>query len=134
MSGLLFLETGQKQAVNTGNAKSFDLAKGRVPDPAAVGFNPNKVNRIQCDCHHIKSIPTSLNSGFSCQSSSMMNEDQMIGETEFDLTDVSYRRRDSDRPQPLDYPTRETVDKFIENQKQPQSTAQSFLRKIFRLR
>ena len=63
-----------------------------------------------------------------------MSEDQLIRETEYDLSDVSYRRRETDRPQPLDYPTRETLDKIIQNREQPQSANQPFFRRIFKLR
>ena len=61
-----------------------------------------------------------------------MNDEQLIGETEHDLSGISYRRRETDRPQPLDYPTRETLEKFIENQTQSKPVASSFIRRIFR--
>jgi hypothetical protein len=64
----------------------------------------------------------------------MMSEDQLIGEIEFDLSDVSYRRRETDRPQPLDYPTQETADKIIQSRELPQSATQLFFRRIFKLR
>lgn len=64
----------------------------------------------------------------------MMNDEQMIGEMEFDLSETSYRRRETDRPQPLDYPTREAVEKFIGSQEQKHPVKLSFIHRILKFR
>ncbi|MEM7564209.1 MAG: hypothetical protein AAF353_14325 [Pseudomonadota bacterium] len=63
-----------------------------------------------------------------------MNDEHMIGEMEFDLSEVSYRRRETDRPQPLDYPTREAVNNFIGNQEQKSSAKLSLIQRILKFR
>lgn len=48
------------------------------------------------------------------------------------LSDVSNRRRATDRPQPLDYVTRTLVREIIENQQRTAPPPRSFIQKLLK--
>jgi len=63
-----------------------------------------------------------------------MNENSKItAKQRLDDSDVSNRRRATDRPQPLDYVTRTLVREIIENQETTAPPPRSFIQKLLKV-